>query len=98
MRNRAQIAVGVVGTGGMGCMHAENVHYMLAGARLAAVADPDAARAEELAERCGDAAVFGNAVELIRDDTVDAVVIASPDATHLPLVLECLENREAGSV
>ena len=94
MRNPAQIAVGVVGTGGMGCMHAENVHYMLAGARLAAAADPDAARAGELAERCGDVAVFGNAVELIRDDTVDAVVIASPDATHLPLVLECLENEK----
>jgi myo-inositol 2-dehydrogenase/D-chiro-inositol 1-dehydrogenase len=94
MWNPAQIAVGVIGTGGMGCMHAENVHTMLANATLAAVADPDAARAERLAEACGNAAVYGDAVELIRDNSVDAVVIASPDPTHLPLVLECLENEK----
>ena len=43
-------------------MHAENVHNMLASARLAAVADPDAARAEALAERCGSAAVYRDPV------------------------------------
>jgi myo-inositol 2-dehydrogenase/D-chiro-inositol 1-dehydrogenase len=87
-----QIAVGVVGTGGMGGMHAENLHSWVAEARLAAVADLDTARAEQLAERCGSAAVFQDAVELIRDDGVEAVVIASPDPTHAPLVLECLQN------
>ena len=92
MSNPAQISVGVIGTGGMGCMHAENLHYVIAGAGLSAVADPDAARAGALAEKCGSAVVYGDAVELIRDDAIDAVVIASPDPTHAPLVLECLEN------
>ena len=94
MRNPAQISVGIIGTGGMGSMHAENVHSMLADARVAAVADPDAARSERLAETCGNAAVYGDAVELIRDDAVEAVVIASPDPTHLPLALQCLENEK----
>jgi myo-inositol 2-dehydrogenase/D-chiro-inositol 1-dehydrogenase len=89
-----QISVGVVGTGGMGCMHAENLHSRVTGARLAAVADVDAARARTLAERCGFAAVFEDAVELIRDDSVEAVVIASPDPTHAPLALECLRNEK----
>lgn len=94
VQDPSQIAVGVVGTGGMGTMHAENVHNLLANARLAAVADLDSARAERLAERCGSAAVYSDPVALIRDDVVEAVVIASPDPTHLPLVLECLENEK----
>ena len=78
----------------MGCMHAENLHHRIVGARLAGVADPDAARAASLAERCGSAAVYGDAVELIRDDAIEAIVIASPDPTHAPLVFECLENEK----
>jgi myo-inositol 2-dehydrogenase/D-chiro-inositol 1-dehydrogenase len=94
MGNSEQIAVGVIGTGGMGGMHAENLHSRAAGARLAAVADLDTARAEKLAERSGSVAVFRDAVDLIRDDNVEAVVIASPDPTHAPLALECLKNEK----
>jgi myo-inositol 2-dehydrogenase / D-chiro-inositol 1-dehydrogenase len=94
VQDPSQVAVGVVGTGGMGAMHAENVYDMLANARLVAVADLDLARAERLADRCGAPAVYKDPVELIRDDAVEAVVIASPDPTHLPLVLECLENEK----
>src|SRR3712207_3532946 len=94
MGNSEHIAVGVIGTGGMGGMHAENLHSRAAGARLAAVADLDTARAEKLAERSGSVAVFRDAVDLIRDDNVEAVVIASPDPTHAPLALECLKNEK----
>ncbi|MEW6637730.1 MAG: Gfo/Idh/MocA family oxidoreductase [Actinomycetota bacterium] len=87
-----QIAVGVVGTGGMGGMHAENLHSRVAGARLAAVSDVDTGRAGRVAGECGGAAVFDSGVDLIREDSVEAVVIASPDPTHAPLVLECLRN------
>ena len=93
MGNSEQIAVGVIGTGGMGGMHAENLHSRVAGARLAAVADLDTARAEKLGSRSG-AAVYQDAVDLIRDDNVEAVVIASPDPTHAPLALECLKNEK----
>lgn len=94
VQDPSQMAVGVVGTGGMGAMHAHNVHHMVANARLAAVADLDSARAERLAERCGSPVVYRDPVGLIRDDAVEAIVIASPDPTHLPLVLECLANEK----
>ncbi len=94
MGNSEQLAVGVIGTGGMGSMHAENLHARVANARLAAVSDVDIARAGEIAERYGSVAVFGEAVELIRDEEIEAVVISSPDQTHAPLVLECLKNRK----
>ena len=85
-----RIPVGVVGTGGMGGMHARCLHRKVAGAKVVAVSDVDAGRAGKVAEECGGAAVFGDAAEMIRDDGVDAVVIASPDPTHAELVLECL--------
>ncbi|MGH3088416.1 MAG: Gfo/Idh/MocA family oxidoreductase [Rubrobacteraceae bacterium] len=88
------IAVGVIGTGGMGGMHAENLHARVAGAKLAAVSDVDTERAGGIAEEYGSAAVFEDGAELIRDERVEAVVIASPDPTHAPLVLECLKNEK----
>jgi myo-inositol 2-dehydrogenase / D-chiro-inositol 1-dehydrogenase len=84
-----QILVGVVGAGGMGGMHARNLQSRVAGARLAAVADLDTDRAGKIAKGSGSA-VFRDAVELIRDAGVEAVVIASPNATHAELTLECL--------
>ncbi len=84
-----QISVGVVGTGGMGGMHAEILQSEVANARLAAVADLDTERAGKVAEKSG-AAVFTDAEEMIRDENIDAVVVASPDPTHAPLVKECL--------
>lgn len=85
-----RIPVGIVGTGGMGGMHAMCLHRKVAGARVAAVSDVDAGRAEKVAKDCGGAAVFGDAVEMIRDEGVEAVVVASPDSTHAGLVFECL--------
>ncbi len=85
-----EIQVGVVGTGGMGGMHARILHHKVAGARVAAVSDVDAERAGQIAEECGSAAVFADAEEMIRDDSVEAVIIASPDTTHAELTLECL--------
>lgn len=71
-------------------MHAACLHRKVAGAWVAAVSDVDADRAGKVAEDCGGAAVFGDAVEMIQDEGVEAVVIASPDPTHAGLVLECL--------
>jgi myo-inositol 2-dehydrogenase/D-chiro-inositol 1-dehydrogenase len=89
MEKREQIAVGVIGTGGMGGMHAEIIQTEVANATLAAAADLDKERAEKVADKCG-AAVFADAEEMIRDEAVEAVVVASPDPTHAPLVKECL--------
>jgi myo-inositol 2-dehydrogenase/D-chiro-inositol 1-dehydrogenase len=82
------VSVGVVGAGSMGGVHARNLRSRIAGASLAAIADVDADRAARVAGK--NVPVFGDAVEMIRDDGVEAVVIASPSATHAGLTLECL--------
>jgi myo-inositol 2-dehydrogenase/D-chiro-inositol 1-dehydrogenase len=84
-----QVSVGVVGTGGMGGLHAGILQTEVANARLAAVADLDTERAEKVAGKSG-AEVFTDAEEMIRAENVDAVLVASPDPTHAPLVKECL--------
>lgn len=69
--------VGAIGIGVMGAEHARLLRREVSGACLAAVSDLSPDRAEAVAE---GAKVFADAHALIAD--VDAVVVASPDATH----------------
>lgn len=84
------LSVGVIGMGGMGTRHAVNLHRSVGMARVAAVYDVDAQRARQAAAQCGSPEVFDDPIQLIRSDRVDALVIASPDATHVDFTLECL--------
>ena len=85
------LGVGIIGTGGMGGRHARNLAHRVAGAQVVAIMDLDEARAAAVAAACGGAAVFTDPSALIGDDTVDAVVIASPDPTHADLTIACIE-------
>jgi myo-inositol 2-dehydrogenase/D-chiro-inositol 1-dehydrogenase len=82
------VGVGLIGTGVMGVEHARLLGRHVPGARLAGVFDADAARAWAAAP---GAEIFSSARALIESDRVDAVVVASPDATHAELALACLE-------
>jgi myo-inositol 2-dehydrogenase/D-chiro-inositol 1-dehydrogenase len=81
------LAVGVIGTGVMGAEHARLLREETNGAHLAAVCDADEGRAKTAAQ---GAATFTDALALIASDKVQAVVIASPDATHAGYALACL--------
>ena len=80
------LAVGVIGAGVMGAEHARILLQDTRGAHLAAVCDADPARAATVAQ---GAAVHTDPLALIA--AVDAVVIASPDATHADLALACID-------
>ncbi len=82
------IGVGVIGTGVMGAEHARLLKSETPGAHLAGVFDADPARARTAAS---GAAVFSDPQSLIASDRIEAVVIASPDATHAELTLACLK-------
>lgn len=84
------LAIGIIGTGGMGTRHAINIHTAVPGARVAAVYDLDPARAAQAAEASGGGAVFDDPRRLIADPAVDAVLIAAPDPAHAELTLACL--------
>jgi myo-inositol 2-dehydrogenase/D-chiro-inositol 1-dehydrogenase len=83
------VGVGVIGAGMMGSDHVRTLTEAVSGARVAAVADADAARAEAAAALGGGRA-FDDPHALIADPDVDAVVVASFDTTHEEFVLACI--------
>ena len=87
------LRIGLIGAGVMGADHARTIGSSVGGAELVAIHDADGNRARNVADACG-ARVVGSADELIADPAVDAVLIASPDATHARLIA----RREAARI
>ncbi len=86
------LRVGVIGVGMMGADHAHRIVERVSGATLVAVSDPDTARAAELAGRFGGVRAVADPLDLVADDGVDALVVASPGFAHEEQVLACLER------
>src|SRR4051795_6581360 len=84
------VAVGVIGAGVMGAAHVRTIAEGLAGAHVAAVSDVDPSRAAAAARGGAGARVVADPHALIADTAVDAVVVASYDATHEEFVLACI--------
>jgi myo-inositol 2-dehydrogenase/D-chiro-inositol 1-dehydrogenase/scyllo-inositol 2-dehydrogenase (NAD+) len=86
-----ELRVLVVGAGRAGLVHASNLARGDAGARLAALADPDAAALARAAVELGCERTFADPAAAVVDNGVDAVVIASPTFTHAELAVAALE-------
>lgn len=83
------LKVGIIGAGVMGAYHARLLLEVTSGAQLVAICDADPSRAHAVA---GGARFFSDPLSLIADPDVEAVVVASPDATHASYALACLEH------
>jgi myo-inositol 2-dehydrogenase / D-chiro-inositol 1-dehydrogenase len=87
------VGVGVIGLGAMGAAHLRTLVGDVPQADVRAVCDVDVARARMVA---GDRVrLHEDPIAVIRSDEVEAVVIASSDATHADLVLACLDAGKA---
>ncbi|PYP46686.1 MAG: gfo/Idh/MocA family oxidoreductase [Gemmatimonadetes bacterium] len=84
----SRLKLGVIGAGAWGRNHVRTVGG-LAEAQLAAVCDADAKVREFVARQYPAAHVTADAADLL--GRVDAVVIASPAATHARFALQCVE-------
>ncbi|PZS13547.1 MAG: inositol 2-dehydrogenase [Pseudonocardiales bacterium] len=83
------VRTGVIGVGLMGAEHARLLSHAVSGSEVSAVFDVDTQRAETAAAS-SDSRVLDDPMVLIKDDAVDAVLIASSDDTHEQFVLACL--------
>ena len=88
--HKERIAVGIIGTGGMGTRHANNIHHLIEGAFISAVYDKDKDHAAHASTVCDSAQIIDNPFNLIESPQVDAVLIASPDDTHAEMTLACI--------
>ncbi|MGI3780861.1 MAG: Gfo/Idh/MocA family oxidoreductase [Janthinobacterium lividum] len=84
------VRIGVVGAGIMGADHARTIARFVSGAEVVLLADPDLQRATVAADAVGSRAV-DDPFALVAAAEVEAVVIASPDATHPALVRACVD-------
>ncbi|MCL4543915.1 MAG: Gfo/Idh/MocA family oxidoreductase [Chloroflexi bacterium] len=78
------VRIGLIGAGGMGRGHADAVRG-LTNAKIVAVAETDEGRGRELAGRLG-VPWIRDYHELLLDDAIDAVSIASPPFLHREMV------------
>ena len=85
------VSVGVIGTGRIGRLHAENLMYRIPEARLLAVSDIFVEAAEEVAAQLGVPAAYQDHRRMLDDKSIEAVLICSSTDTHAPLIEEAAE-------
>jgi myo-inositol 2-dehydrogenase / D-chiro-inositol 1-dehydrogenase len=86
-----KINVGVIGTGRIGRLHAENLMYRLPKAELLAVSDIYVEAAQEVAANLGIPAVYEDHRRILDDDRIDAVLICSSTDTHAQIIIDAAE-------
>jgi myo-inositol 2-dehydrogenase/D-chiro-inositol 1-dehydrogenase len=86
------LRVGIIGTGLIGADHGRRITHALSGAEVVAVADIDLDAARQLAAELKIGTVQRTGHELIADDAVDAVLVASPAATHEAYAIAAIES------
>lgn len=81
----------------MGCGHRgvggflQSLKQINRGEHVVALADPNPVRLAVAKAFLGnDCKTYGSLKELLSDDNVDTVIVATPDATHADLVCQCL--------
>ena len=80
------LSLGLIGTGRIGRVHAENVVHRLARARLVAVADVDVASARTCAREFDVPTAVSDYRALLDDDSLDAVVVCTSTDTHAEII------------
>jgi myo-inositol 2-dehydrogenase/D-chiro-inositol 1-dehydrogenase len=83
------LRIGVVGTGMMGQDHVQRLATSVPHAQVVAVSDVNLEQAKRVGEGVG-ARVYSDGHDLVGDDQVQAVLIASPGFTHEEFTLACL--------
>lgn len=88
--NEKILTIGILGAGRWGPNHIRNFNA-LPGCRVSAVADPNPARLDAIANLHPGLAVSSDPGDILKSDRIDAVVVATPTSTHYRLVKTALE-------
>jgi myo-inositol 2-dehydrogenase/D-chiro-inositol 1-dehydrogenase len=86
-----RINVGVIGTGRIGRLHAQNLMYRIPEANLVAVSDIFLDVAEKVAAELGVPAVYQDYRRILEDRSIEAVLICSSTDTHAQIIEEAAD-------
>ncbi len=81
----------VIGTGGRGSGWARDLHAHKE-VELVALCDIDEKRARAISERAGKPNVYRSVHDMLKSESLDFVVIATPHYLHAPYTIICAEN------
>jgi myo-inositol 2-dehydrogenase/D-chiro-inositol 1-dehydrogenase len=84
------VNVGIIGAGMIGQDHARRLSGVVAGARVAAVADTDPDRSRQTAQSLPGARVLDSGHQVIASSDIDAVMVTSWGPTHEEFVLAAI--------
>jgi predicted dehydrogenase len=84
------VRIGVVGAGAIAQLAHLPVLGKMRGAKLMAVCDNDRPKARALADRFDIADVYTDIEDLLEEDELDAIVVATPNHLHEPHVLSAI--------
>ena len=86
------LGIGIIGVGDMGSKHARIIADNIPKAKVVSIMDKSDERIRAVSKFLDNPKVFNNAKELIDDDSVEAVLIASPDETHADFAEYCINK------
>lgn len=88
-----EVRFGIVGIGNMGSSHAKNLYDLkINGAVLSAVCDIDSEKRNWAEEALPGVRIFENYSDLLSDNEIDAVIIATPHYLHPVIAIEAFEK------
>lgn len=91
---KKEINWGIVGLGKIAHKFAQGLQKVENG-KLYGVASRNQEKATEFAEEYEADAAYGSYEELLKDEKVDVIYIATPHVMHHQLTIDCIENRKA---
>lgn len=90
---KQMLRIGVIGVGNIGSAHATALkNGMVANAALSALCDNDPRRLEALKKEYPSVPLFKDSDELLKSDTVDAVVVSTPHYDHPVIALNAFRH------
>lgn len=89
-----EVRFGVVGIGNMGSSHAKNLYDLkINGAVLHAVCDVDSQKRIWAEKNLPDVRIYENYSDLLSDNEIDAVIIATPHYLHPVIAIDAFEKK-----
>lgn len=88
------VRVGIIGAGTMGRVHALTIDRFVKNASVACIFEPNSENAAALLAELPGIETVDEPLALIATQSVDAIIIASPDHTHADLAEACIRNAK----